>query len=376
MSATLPDRSDAAPSPTFQFRFWHNAPMPAKNSAKSSDGYPRVNRQFTLAARPVGMPKELDFQLVEAPVPPLSEGQLLLRTLFLSVDPYMRSRMNGIKTYADPVNIGQVMVGGTVIQVVDSKNPKFQVGDVFEGYSGWQEYSVSGGEKLRKLDPQSAPISTALGALGMPGMTAYFGLIDICKPQPGETVVVSGAAGAVGSLVGQIAKILGCRTIGIAGSDEKVSWLVNELGFDAAFNYKTAENYVSALKELCPAGIDCYFDNVGGEITDAVFPVLNPRSRISVCGQISQYNAQKRDPGLRILIYLLSKQARAEGFLVYQFADRYPEGIAQMARWIKDGKLKYREQIVEGFENTPAAFIGMLKGENIGKMLVKVAEPD
>jgi leukotriene B4 12-hydroxydehydrogenase/15-oxo-prostaglandin 13-reductase len=364
--------SCAAPAPAFQFRFWHNAPMPAK----TSDAYPTVNRQFTLAARPVGMPKDSDFQLVEAPVRPLSQGQILLRTLFLSVDPYMRSRMNGIKTYADPVNIGQVMVGGTVGQVVDSKNPQFRPGEIFEAYGGWQEYSISGGEKLRKLDPHFAPISTALGVLGMPGMTAYFGLLDVCKPQRGETVVVSGAAGAVGSLVGQIAKILGCRAIGIAGSDEKVSWLVNELGFDAAFNYKTAENYVSALKELCPAGIDCYFDNVGGEISDAVFPLLNSRGRISVCGQISQYNKLERDPGLRILIYLLSKQARAEGFLVYQFDDRYPEAIAQMARWMKEGKLKHREQIVEGFENTPAAFIGMLKGENTGKMLVKVANPD
>jgi NADPH:quinone reductase len=350
--------------------------MLTKTSAKSFSGHPTVNRQFTLAARPVGMPKESDFQLVEVPLPPLSEAQILLRTLFLSVDPYMRSRMNGIKTYADPVNIGQVMVGGTVGQVVESKNPKFQVGEICEAYGGWQEYSVSGGDKLLKLDPQSAPISTALGVLGMPGMTAYFGLLDICKPQPGETVVVSGAAGAVGSLVGQIAKILGCRAVGIAGSDEKISWLVDELGFDAAFNYKTTENYVSALKELCPAGIDCYFDNVGGEISDAIFPLLNSRGRISVCGQISQYNQLERDPGLRILIYLLSKQARAEGFLVYQFMDRYPEGIAQMARWIKDGKLKYREQIIEGFENTPDAFIGMLNGENIGKMLVKVADPD
>jgi NADPH-dependent curcumin reductase CurA len=208
----------------------------------------------------------------------------------------------------------------------------------------------------------------------MPGMTAYFGLLDICKPQPGETVVVSGAAGAVGSLVGQIAKIVGCRAVGIAGTDEKVAWIVKELGFDAAFNYKTTENYVTALKEACPQGIDCYFDNVGGAVTDAVFPVLNPRSRIAVCGQISQYNAVKPEPGLRILIYLLSKQARAEGFLVYQFADRYPEGIARMAQWIKEGKLKYREQIVEGFENTPSAFIGLLRGDNTGKMLVKVSD--
>jgi NADPH:quinone reductase len=352
-------------------RFWHNTRM----SATSPSAYPTVGRQFALAARPVGMPKESDFQLVQTPVPPLSNDQILLRTLFLSVDPYMRSRITGIKTYADPVDIGQVMVGGTVGQVVQSKNPKFQVGDIFEGYWGWREYFVSSGEKLRKLDPSLAPVSTALGVLGMPGMTAYFGLLDICKPQPGETIVVSGAAGAVGSLVGQIAKIVGCRAVGVAGSDDKVTWVVNELGFDAAFNYKTTENYVAALKEFCPKGIDCYFDNVGGAVTDAVLPVLNPKGRISVCGQISQYNVQKPEPGLRnILIYLLSKQARAEGFLVYQFTERYPEGMAQMAKWIREGKLKYREQIVEGFENTTGAFIGMLKGDNTGKMLVKVAD--
>lgn len=344
-------------------------------SATRPSNYPSVNREFTLAARPVGMPKESNFQLVESHLPALADGQILLRTLYLSVDPYMRSRISGIKTYADPVNIGQRMVGGTVGQIVQSKNPNFHAGAIYEGYWGWQEYAVSNGDKLRKLDPNLAPISTALGVLGMPGMTAYFGLLDICKPQPGETVVVSGAAGAVGSLVGQIAKINRCRTVGIAGSDGKVDWLVNELGFDAAFNYKTAENYVGALKEFCPNGIDCYFDNVGGAITDAVFPVLNPKARISVCGQISQYNALKPEPGLRILIYLLTKQARAEGFLVYQFADRYPEAVAQMAKWIKEGKLKYREQIVEGFENTPGAFIGLLKGDNTGKMLVKVADP-
>ena len=334
-----------------------------------------MNRQFVLAARPVGVPQESDFALTESLLSPLAEGQLLLRTLFLSVDPYMRSRITGVRTYADPVNIGQRMVGGTVGQVVESRNPKFAPREIYEGYWGWQEYAVSDGEKLRKLDPASAPISTALGVLGMPGMTAYFGLREICKPQPGETVVVSGAAGAVGSLVGQIAKIIGCRAVGIAGSDEKVAWLLNDLGFDAAFNYKTTENYVAALKEVCPHGIDCYFDNVGGVITDAIFPVLNPRARISVCGQISQYNAQRPELGLRIFIYLLTKQARAEGFLVYQFLDRYPEGRAQMAQWIREGKLKYGEQIVEGFENTPSAFIGMLQGANTGKMLVKVADP-
>ena len=222
-------------------------------SATSRSQHPSVNRQFALAARPVGMPKESDFELIEAPIPSLAEGQILLRTLFLSVDPYMRSRITGIRTYADPVNIGQRMVGGTVGQVVESRNPSFSLGEIHEGYWGWQEYFVSDGEKLRKLDPNLAPISTALGVLGMPGMTAYFGFLDICKPQPGETVVVSGAAGAVGSLVGQIARIIGCRAVGIAGSDEKIAWIVNDLGFDAAFNYKTTENYVAALKELCPA---------------------------------------------------------------------------------------------------------------------------
>jgi NADPH-dependent curcumin reductase CurA len=344
-------------------------------SATSPGHIPTVNRQFTLAARPVGMPKESDFQLLESPLPQLSENQILLRTLFLSVDPYMRSRMTGIRTYADPVDIGQVMVGGTVGEVLQSKNPKFNAGEIYEGYWGWQEYAVSSGEKLRKLDPSLAPISTALGVLGMPGITAYFGLLDICAPRPGETVVVSGAAGAVGSLVGQIAKIVGCRAVGIAGSGEKVSWLIEELGFDAAFNYKTTENYVAALKEFCPKGIDCYFDNVGGAITDAVLPVLNPKARISVCGQISQYNAVGAEPGPRILSYLLTKQARAEGFLYFQFADRYAEGLTKMAHWIKEGKLKYREQILEGFENTPRAFIGLLLGENTGKMLVKVADP-
>ena len=337
---------------------------------------PTVNRQFLLAARPEGLPKESDFQLVEAPLGPLADRQLLLRTLFLSVDPYMRSRISGIRTYAAPVQLGQIMVGGTVGQVVQSASPHWQKGDIVEGYWGWQEFSVSDGSRLRKLDPSLAPISTALGVLGMPGIAAYFGLLEICKPRVNETVVVSGAAGAVGSLVGQIAKISGCRAVGIAGSDEKVAWLVGEIGFDGAFNYKTTANYVTELKSLCPDGIDCYFDNVGGAVTDAIFPVLNPRGRIAVCGQISQYNLAKPDPSFRIFSYLLTKQARAEGFIVYQFAERNPEGIAQMAKWMQEGKLKYREKIVDGFENTPRAFIGLFHGENTGKMLVKVADAE
>jgi len=335
---------------------------------------PSANRQFVLAARPVGMPKESDFSLVEAPIPALASGQILLRTLYLSVDPYMRGRMTGVRTYADPVNIGQVMVGGTVGKVVQSLNPQFQPGDVLSGYWGWQEYAVSDGGGLQKLDPNLAPVSTALGVLGMPGMTAYFGFRDICQPKPGETVVVSGAAGAVGSLVGQIAKIKGCRAVGIAGTDDKVAWLTRELGFDGAFNYKTTNDYVAKLKELCPQGIDCYFDNVGGPVTDAVLPLLNVKARISICGQISQYNAAKPEPGVRPYIYLLSKQCRAEGFIVRQFADRFPQGTAQMAQWMREGKLKYREHIIEGFENAPRALIGVLSGENTGKMLVRFAE--
>jgi NADPH-dependent curcumin reductase CurA len=217
-----------------------------------------------------------------------------------------------------------------------------------------------------------APPSTALGVLGMPGMTAYFGFLDICRPQPGETVVVSGAAGAVGSLVGQIAKIKGCRAVGIAGGDDKVAWLTRELGLDAAFNYKTTQDYFAKLKELCPNGIDCYFDNVGGAITDAVLPLLNVRARISICGQISQYNAAKPEPGIRPYVFLLTKQARAEGFIISQFMDRFPEGIAQMAQWLREGKLKIRETVIEGFENMPRALIGVLSGDNTGKMIVAI----
>lgn len=341
-------------------------------SATTPAPAPSINRQFTLAARPVGMPKESDFALVSAPMPSPDDGQVLLRTLFLSVDPYMRGRMTGVRTYADPVDIGQLMVGGTVGEVVESRNPKFQTGDVVSGFWGWQEFAVSDGKGLRTIDTKLAPPSAFLGALGMPGMTAYFGLLDICQPKLDETVVVSGAAGAVGSIAGQIAKIKGCRVVGIAGSDDKIAWLTGELGFDAAFNYKTTEDYVAKLKELCPKGIDCYFDNVGGPITDAIFPVLNNKGRIAVCGQISQYNLPRPEPGPRIFSYLLTKTARAEGFLVYQFSERFAEGIDQMALWIKQGKLKYGETIVEGFENAPRALIGVLSGENTGKMLVAI----
>jgi NADPH-dependent curcumin reductase CurA len=333
---------------------------------------PPVNKQITLAARPSGMPKPSDFKLVESPVPEPGPGEFVVRMLYVSVDPYMRGRMNDVKSYAPPAQIGEVMGAGAVGKVIASQNPQFQVGDVVEGFFGWQEYASSDGKGVRKIDPTVAPVSTALGVLGMPGLTAYFGLLDIGKPRAGETVVVSGAAGAVGSLVGQIAKIQGCRVVGIAGSDQKVAWLRDELGFDA-FNYKTATNFTAKLAELCPKGVDVYFDNVGGAITDAVFPLINTGARIVVCGQIAMYNADKPETGPRLLWNLIVKQARAEGFLVFQFASRYAEGLKQMAEWLKTGKLKYREQFVDGIENTPRAFIGMLQGENTGKQLVRVA---
>jgi hypothetical protein len=333
-----------------------------------------TNKQITLAVRPVGFPKESDFRLVEAPVPTPGPGQFLVQSLYLSVDPYMRGRMNAAKSYAPPVELGGVMVGGVVGQVVESHHPRFAAGEIVEGYFGWQQYALSDGVGARKVDPSLAPISTALGVLGMPGLTAYFGLLEIGKPQPGETVVVSGAAGAVGSLVGQIAKIQGCHVVGIAGTDAKARYVVEELGFDSAFNYKSARNYRAKLKTLCPQGVDVYFDNVGGAITDAVIPLLNVRARLVICGQISQYNLERPEMGPRWLWALIVKQARAEGFLVFQFADRFEEGIRQMAQWLKEGKLKYRENIIEGLENAPRAFIGMLKGENIGKQLVKVAD--
>lgn len=318
------------------------------------------------------MPKESDFRLASEPLPPLDEGQILLRTQYLSVDPYMRGRMNGVRTYADPVNIGEMMVGGTVGEVVESRNPDFIPGQVVTGFWGWQEFAVSDGNGLRQLDPKIAPVSTALGVLGMPGMTAYFGLLEICRPQAGEMVVVSGAAGAVGSLVGQIAKIKGCEVVGIAGTDEKIAWLTGELGFDGAFNYKASGDCIAHLKQLCPNGVDCYFDNVGGAVSDAVLPMINTKARIAICGQISQYNLAKPEPGPRVFPYLLTKSARAEGFLVYNFGERFPEGIAQMAKWLKEGKIKYRETVVEGFENAPRALIGVLSGDNTGKMIVKL----
>jgi NADPH-dependent curcumin reductase CurA len=285
----------------------------------------------------------------------------------------MRGRMNDAASYAAPQKLDEVMGGGAVGQIVASRHHDFKDGEFVVGFFGWQQYGVSDGRGVRKVDPGVAPLSAWLGALGTTGLTAYFGLFDICDPKPGETVLVSGAAGAVGSAVGQLAKIRGARAVGIAGGDDKVRWIVDELGFDAAFNYKTEQRLSDKLKELCPKGIDCYFDNVGGAITDAAFRLMNTSGRVSVCGQIALYNLEKPDTGPRLLPLVIVRTLKVQGFLVFQYAHRYDEAITQMAGWMREGKLKYRETVATGIENAVSAFLGMLRGENIGKQLVKIS---
>jgi NADPH-dependent curcumin reductase CurA len=334
---------------------------------------PELNHQITLFTKPVGMPKETDFRLVEGPVPAAGAGEVLVHTLYLSVDPYVRGRLNGAVPVVRGVQPGEVVSGEVVGRVLESNDPRLAKDDIVEGMLGWQEYAVAQAKSLRKIDPSVAPISAALSGLGIPGLTAYFGLLDICRPQPGETIVVSAAAGAVGSLVGQIAKIKRCRAVGIAGSDEKIHYITRELGFDAGFNYKESSDYLARLREVCPNGVDVYFDNVGGPITDAVLGVINTRARIAVCGQISQYNSTQTEMGPRWLGQLVAKQAKVEGFQVQQFSDRFDEGRRQLTQWLREKRIRYREDIVEGLENAPKAFVGMLQGRNIGKQLVKVA---
>lgn len=334
-----------------------------------------MNRQITLASRPVGYPKESDFNVVEVPIPMPEDGEVLVKTLYLSVDPYMRGRINAAKSYAANVEIDEVMVGSVIAEVIDTRHPDFEVGDIVNAGIGWQEYGIAAGNGLRKIDPAIAPISTGGGILGMPGLTAYFGLLEVGKLQERETVFVSGAAGAVGSVVGQIAKIKGCRVVGSAGTDEKVAYIVDELGFDDAFNYKEVDDYHEELQRLLPDGIDVYFDNVGGAITDAVFINLRIKGRVVICGQISQYNLEKPETGPRFLWHMITKRARIEGFLVSEYSDRHAEALVEMSEWVRQGRLKYRETIEEGgIESAPAAFISMLKGGNIGKQLVKIAD--
>ncbi len=331
-----------------------------------------VNRQIVLRRRPVGMPKPDDFDLVESPLTAPKDGEILCRTVYLSLDPYMRSRISGGKSYAASVEPGQVIVGGTVSEVLESKHPGLVRGDLVLGYDGWQSHAVAKGGAARKLDPKQAPVSTALGVLGMPGMTAYVGLLDIGRPKPGETVVVSAASGAVGSAVGQIAKIKGCRAVGIAGSPDKCDYVVRELGFDACVNYKTGD-LLASLKAACPSGIDVYFENVGGDVLRAVMQLLNMNARIPLCGLISEYNATESVPGPN-LRPLLFNRALVKGFIVSDHMARLGDFLADCGGWVREGRLKYREDIVVGLEKAPEAFIGLLQGKNFGKLLVRVGE--
>jgi NADPH-dependent curcumin reductase CurA len=331
----------------------------------------KVNRQVLLKSRPEGAPGLDHFQLTEGPIPAPGEGEVLVRTLYLSLDPYMRGRMSAAKSYAKPAAVGQPMVGGTVGEIVTSRNPKYAVGDVVLGYGGWQDYALSSGAGLRKLDPAAAPISTALGVLGMPGMTAYVGLLEIGQPKPGETVVVAAASGAVGSVVGQIAKIKGCRAVGIAGGAEKCRFVIGELGFDACVDHR-APDFARQLEAACPNGIDVYFENVGGAVQQTVWPLLNDFARVPVCGLIAQYNATTPMPGPD-MFSVLRKRLLLRGFIVWDFAAKQGDFLRDVGEWVRTGRLKYREDIVEGLEQAPAAFLGLLQGKNFGKMLVKVA---
>jgi len=330
-----------------------------------------TDRRILLHERPEGEPAPENFELVERDVPEPGPGEVLVRTRYLSVDPYMRGRMRDAESYAEPWDVGDTLRGGVVGEVVESRSDAFDAGDIVTGNLYWADYAVAEPHALIQVDPELAPVSTALGVLGMPGRTAYFGTLDVMDPDPGDTVVVSGAAGAVGSVAGQIASLAGARVVGIAGSERKTSWLTDELGFDAAVNYEE-EDVPDALGERCPEGVDGYFDNVGGPITDAVFDRLNVDARVAVCGQISLYNDEEAPTGPRKLGQLVTKRARVEGFLHGDFAPRHEVATEQLARWVDEADVRYRETVTEGLENAPDAFIGLFEGENLGKQLVKV----
>ncbi len=338
----------------------------------------RENRQIVLAARPVGVPKTGDFELIETSVPEPGHGELLLRTIYLSLDPYMRGRMSDAKSYAEPVGIGEVMAGGAVSEVVESNHGDLAPGDIVFGYTGWREYAVSDGRHLRRIYPWLAPISTALGVLGMPGMAAYTGLLNIGRPVAGETVVAAAASGAVGGVVGQIARLKGCRAVGIAGTEEKCRYVIDELGFDACVDHRRRD-LAEALGEACPDGIDVYFENVGGAVFEAVLPLLNMFARIPVCGLIANYNLVDPPSGPDrtplLMRQVLTKRLILRGFIVWDFAEQEQEFLATVGGWVREGRIRYREDIVDGLENAPRAFIGLLKGGNFGKLMVRVA-PD
>ncbi len=335
-----------------------------------------VNRRLVLAARPVGIPTVENFRLETVPIPQPGDGEVLLKTRFLSLDPYMRGRMNEGKSYADRVELGAVMVGGTVSEVIDSRNPKFAKGDLVTAYAGWQDYALSNGSDLRKLDPRIAHPSWALGVLGMPGLTAYVGLLDIGQPKAGETVVLAAATGAVGSVVGQIAKLKSCRVVGIAGAPQKCKFAVEVLGYDACISHYD-KDMPKQLAAACPDGIDVYFENVGGAVWDAVMPLLNNFGRVPICGLISHYNQTELPPGPdRISLMqglILQRSLKIQGFIVSNYLNRVPAFIGDMGPWLAAGKIQYREDIVEGLENAPQAFLGLFTGDNFGKLVVKVS---
>ena len=334
----------------------------------------KVNRQILLAARPVGMIKESDFTRHEAPIPAPKDGEFLVRNVYLSLDPTNRGWMNEADTYLPAIKIGEVIRGGGIGVVEASRNPGYTAGDVVFGMIGWQDYYLGRATDPMPMMvlPKGAPLVASLSVFGVTGLTAYFGLLDIGQPKEGDTVVVSGAAGATGSIAGQIAKIKGCRVIGLAGSADKCRWVTQDLGFDACIDYKT-ENVAARLKELCPRGVDVYFDNVGGEILDTVLAQINLRARVVLCGAISMYNAKELPPGPRNYMNLIIKRGRMEGFIVTDFLPRFGEGIMQLMQWVGEGTIKHAEDIVDGLENAPTAINRLFTGENRGKLIVRVS---
>jgi NADPH-dependent curcumin reductase CurA len=330
---------------------------------------PVTSREVRLAARPRGVPRETDFEVATTEVPDPADGQVLIRNAYVSVDPYMRGRMNETRSYAPSYVLGEAMYGGAVGRVEQSRHPAWPAGVWVSHLLGWREWALSDGSGLLPVDPSVAPVSTAVGVLGMPGFTAYYGLLELGRPQPGETVFVSAAAGAVGSAAGQIAKVRGCRVIGCAGSPEKVAWL-GELGFDGAFDYHETD-----VRDALADGIDVYFDNVGGPTLEAALGAMRLRGRVVACGAISHYNDERPEPGPRNLFLIVTKRLRMEGYIISDHYERYPEFLAEMSGWVRDGAVRYRETVVDGIEQAPSAFIGLLAGDNIGKMLVRVG-PD
>jgi NADPH-dependent curcumin reductase CurA len=331
-----------------------------------------MNKVILLNKRPYGKSELSDFKIIIEEVPTPKDGEILLKTLFVSVDPYLRGRMNDSKSYAPPFELNKPMQSGIIAEVTESKHADFKKGDFVSGMLGWKEHQTSNGQYLQKVDGSDAKLSSYLGILGMTGLTAYLGLTEIGMPKKGETIVVSGAGGAVGTVVGQIGKILGCNVVGITGSDEKVALLKSMFKFDHAINYKTTTDIKEAVKSACPEGVDIYFDNVGGEISDAVLANINKYARLPVCGAISLYNETKVPLGPRLQSTLLTKSATMRGFIIGDFSEKFPTALKQLTSWLKDDKITYSETIVEGFDNIPKAFLDLFEGKNQGKMIVKI----